>query len=96
MLNWYRAIMDSERNPLNNLPPAKRFQTMAVLSLMWTAIFCACAGALIWYREIVAVHILLAMGTLITDYTFRAASKPAHFRDRAGRIPVEPQKSKDR
>lgn len=39
MLDWYRTISDSDRNPLRNLPPAQRFQTMAILGLMWTARF---------------------------------------------------------
>jgi hypothetical protein len=81
MLDWYRSVMDSKRNPLSNLPPAQRFQTMTVLSLMWTAIFCACAGAWFWYGEIVAVHIMLALGTPITGYTFHSASKAGANRD---------------
>ena len=56
MLDWYRNISDSDRNPLRNLPPAQRFQTMAILGLMWTAIFCAAAGAWLWFGEIVVTH----------------------------------------
>ena len=41
MLDLYRTVMDSEKNPLRHLPPVQRFQGMVVLSLMWAAIFCA-------------------------------------------------------
>ncbi len=36
MKNWYRVIMDPDRNPLSILPRAQRFLVMVVLSLMWT------------------------------------------------------------
>jgi hypothetical protein len=47
MLSVYHAIMDSNSNPLRALPPVQRFQTMLYLSIMWTTIFCAAAGA--WF-----------------------------------------------
>ena len=43
MLSLYRAVMDSNVNPLRALHPAQRFQTMAVLGTMWTTIFCGAA-----------------------------------------------------
>jgi hypothetical protein len=81
MLDWYRTLSDSDRNPPKNLAPAQRFQAMTVLGLMWTTIFCAAAGAWLWYGEIVVVHLLFALGTLITAVEFRAASKIATYRD---------------
>ena len=75
MLDWYRFVMDPEKNPLRNLGPVQRFQIMTILSLAWTAIFCAAASAWLWYGEIVVVHLLLALGVLLTGYTFRAAAK---------------------
>jgi hypothetical protein len=81
MLDLYQTVMDSDKNPLRNLPPAQRFQAMVVLSLMWTAIFCAGAGAWIWYGELVAAHVLIALGTVITGYTFRNADKAGSYRD---------------
>jgi hypothetical protein len=81
MLDWYRTISDSDRNPLKNLPPAQRFQMMTMLGLMWTAIFCAAAGAWIWFGEIVVAHLLLALGALITGLEFRAARQVATYRD---------------
>ena len=81
MLSWYASIMDSSRNPLRNLPPAQRFQAMLILSMMWTAIFCAATSAWIWVGEIVIAHLLLALGTLITASTFRAANRTETYRD---------------
>lgn len=81
MLEWYRTVMDSERNPLRALPPAQRFQIMVVLSLMWTVIFCAAADAWIYSGELVTAHLLLAMGTLITSYSFRSARGVKTYRD---------------
>ena len=75
MLAWYRAVMDSDRNPLRELPPPQKFQIMTILSLMWTAIFCAITGAWIWYGELVAAHALVALGLVITTITFKYASE---------------------
>lgn len=69
--------MNSEINPLRNLRPAFRFQVMTILSVMWTTIFCAAAGAWFYYGELIAVHVLLAAGTLITGVTFNAAKTGA-------------------
>ena len=32
MSQWYSLIMESDRNPLRNLPPAQRFQLMVFLA----------------------------------------------------------------
>jgi hypothetical protein len=77
MLSIYRAIMDPSINPLRNLPAAQRFQTMLYLSVMWTTVFCAAAGAWVWYGEIVVAHLLVAAGFVVTGLTFRAASHSA-------------------
>lgn len=83
MIELYRSVMDSDRNPLNVLPRAQQFQIMVVLSLMWTAIFCAAAGAWLWYEELVVGHMLFAVGVLITGMTFRGAprARNAIYRD---------------
>lgn len=83
MRTIYRLIMDSERNPLRHLPPAQRFQAMVLLSIMWTTIFCAVAGLWFWFGELVVGHLLLALGTLVTGYTFRQAETPRTYRDHA-------------
>jgi hypothetical protein len=81
MLNLLRIISDSDKNPLKNLAPAQRFQTMTVLGLMWTVIFCTAAGAWLWFGELVVAHLLLALGALITGFEFRAASYARSYRD---------------
>ena len=75
MKDWYRVIMDSDRNPLSDLPRAQRFQIMVVLSLMWTAIFSAMAGVWFLFEELVMLHVLFAAGALLTGATFRAVQK---------------------
>lgn len=81
MLSIYRSVMDSERNPLRHLRPQQRFQIMVVLSLMWTTIFCTMAGAWLWYGELIAVHLLFAVGVALTGATFHSVRTPASYRD---------------
>jgi hypothetical protein len=81
MLSLYQSIMDSERNPLRNLPPQQRFQIMVVLSLMWTTIFCTMAGLWFLYGELIALHVLFALGLAFTGTTFQSARKLATYRD---------------
>ena len=76
MRNWFQVIMDPSRNPLAKLPPAQRFQIMAALAIMWSLIFCAMAGIMIWYPAYVAAHfVLLIVGTLVTTVVFKSAAK---------------------
>ena len=81
MFELYRTVMDSDRNPLNNLPRAQRFQIMVVLSAMWTTIFCTAAGAWFWYGELLFAHVLVALGIALTGATFHTAAKQATYRD---------------
>ncbi|MBM4223682.1 MAG: hypothetical protein FJ167_02590 [Gammaproteobacteria bacterium] len=75
--------MDSNVNPLRNLPAAQRFQVMAMLGTMWTTVFCAGAGAWLWYGELMVFHLLVACGFLLTGFTFSKAQQqsPATYRD---------------
>ena len=76
MRNWFQAVMDPSRNPLAKLRPAQRFQIMATLAIMWSLIFCAMAGIMVWYPAYVAAHlVLLAIGTLVTAVVFKSAAK---------------------
>ena len=76
MRNWFLALMDSSRNPLARLRPAERFQIMATLAIMWSLIFCAMAGIMVWYPAYLAAHfVLLAIGTLVTAVVFKSAEK---------------------
>ena len=81
MPSFYRYVMDSNVNPLRNLPPAQRFQAMVLLSTMWTAIFCAGTGVWFWYGELVTLHVLVAVGILMTGLSFRRASRTVTYRD---------------
>jgi len=81
MRSMYRAVMDSDVNPLKHLPPAQRFQIMVYLSIMWTTIFCAGSGAWLWYGELIVLHVLVAFGVLATGFTFRRASRVKTYRD---------------
>ncbi len=85
MLTIYRAIMDSDENPLQVLPPAQRFQIMVLLSVMWTTVFCTAAGAWFWYGELMIAHVLVALGVLLTGLTFRRASTVGTHRDHPNR-----------
>lgn len=80
MISLYRSIMDSNVNPLRNLPPAQRFQIMLFLSVMWTNIFCVSAGAWIWYGELIVFHVAVVAGILVTGVVFRQASKAMPYR----------------
>ena len=75
MRDYYRIVMDSELNPLRNLHYAERFQLMVFLSVMWTTIFCASAGAWFWYGELIVGHLLVAGGVLVTSYVFAQAER---------------------
>jgi hypothetical protein len=44
---------------------------------MWTTIFCAAAGAWMWYGAIVVAHLLIALGFVVTGLTFHRASPDA-------------------
>jgi len=75
MLSWYRTIVESDRYALADLPPSQRFQIMATLSLMWTAIFCAGTGAWLWYGQIAIAHVLIILGLVATSAIFRSARR---------------------
>jgi hypothetical protein len=81
MFSMYRALMNSNENPLSALPPAQRFQLMLWLSVMWTTIFCLMAGAWLWYGELMVAHILFALGFATTGVTFARSRQVATYRD---------------
>ena len=81
MLSWYSVIMNSNKNPLNKLPPAQRFQIMVFLSLMWTTIFTTSASLWLWYGELLTGHLLVALGVALTGSTFQRADKKSVHRE---------------
>ena len=81
MKKTYQSLMDPDTNPLRHLPPAQRFQVTIYLSLVWTTIFCAAAGAWLWHGELIVVHVLIASGFLVTGWTFENAKRVNTYRD---------------
>jgi hypothetical protein len=74
----WRSIMDPDQNALSGLPKPVKFQLMMVLALMWSAIFCANAGLLVWLPEYVLAHaVLIFFGIFGTAWLFRAARAAA-------------------
>ncbi len=81
MLNVVKTLMDSRLNQLRSLPPAQRFQIMAGLSIMWTTIFCAGIGVWYWYGQLLALHVMVALGFAVTGITFYRADRARTYRD---------------
>lgn len=70
----WRSVMDPDQNALSGLPKPVKFQLMIVLSLMWSAIFCANAGLLIWLPGYILAHVVLIFfGVFGTSLLFRAS-----------------------
>jgi hypothetical protein len=77
----WTAIMDANSNPLMRLPKTVRFQLMAVLALLWSAIFCVSTGLLVWLPGYILVHIvLIAIGIFGTRWAFNSAEQTAKSR----------------
>lgn len=70
----WRSVMDPDQNALLALPKPVKFQLMVVPSLMWSAIFCANAGFLVWLPGYVLAHVVLIFfGLFGTGWLFHAA-----------------------
>lgn len=74
--NSIAVVMNSESNPLNSLPRVQRFQIMAILSIMWTAIFSTALGSWFYYGELVVGHLAVLLGIFITAGVFRTSQQP--------------------
>lgn len=69
----WNVIMNSEQNPLMRLPKTVRFQLMVVLSSLWSIIFCASVGIMLWLPGYIVAHVvLLFFGIFGTAWIFRA------------------------
>ncbi len=77
-MHAYTMIMSPDHNPLARLPPAQKFQLMLGLSVMWTLIFTASLGAWAWYGVLLAAHVLIPLGAVLTWLAFRNASKATY------------------
>jgi hypothetical protein len=53
--------------------------------MMWTAIFCAAAGAWLWYGALITLHVGILLGAMATASAFRSArvqnARVATYRD---------------
>lgn len=77
MKDSYNLVMDADENALSPLPPAQRFQIMIYLSVMWTTIFCAAAGAWFLYGYLMVGHVLVVLGLAVTGWVFHTSRKIA-------------------
>jgi hypothetical protein len=69
---FWDSVMNSDQNPLLRLPKTLRFQLMVVLASMWSVIFCASVGIMIWLPGYLLVHVaLLLLGIFGTGWIFR-------------------------
>jgi hypothetical protein len=71
----FEVVMNENKNPLQRLPKAQRFQIMVFLSCMWTTVFCLAIGSYGYWGELLLGHVSLAAGVLITGVTFRQVNK---------------------
>jgi len=87
MRDSYEVVMDENKNPLQLLPKAQRYQLMVFLSVMWTTVFCLAIGSYAYWGELILGHVALASAVLITGLTFRAVKQRTHrdlYRGRDG------------
>jgi hypothetical protein len=78
MRDSYDVVMDDNKNPLQRLPKAQRFQIMVFLSVMWSTVFCLAIGSYAYWGELLLGHVALATGVLLTGLTFRQVNKRTH------------------
>lgn len=71
-----KAIMDPNRNAFMRLPNTVRYQLMVVLSCLWSVIFCASVGLIVWLPGYVFAHaVLLTIGIFGTSWAFKSAGR---------------------
>ena len=49
----YEVVMNENKNPLQRLPKAQRFQIMVFLSCMWTTVFCLAIGSYGYWGDVI-------------------------------------------
>ena len=81
MLKLYRIIMDSQKNPLSNIPDVNtRHMIMQVLAWMWCIIFSMYVGSMLVFGISAIIHALLLAGIFVTVGTFEPARRrPQYF-----------------
>lgn len=85
----WNPVMSSEHNPFKALPPIVRYQLMTILAMMWSFIFCAMIGWMLWFPFWIVGHIiLLSLGAIMTNHYFYNANGISHrdlYRSEDGR-----------
>lgn len=81
MLKLYKSIMDSEKNPLSNIPDMNtRHMIMQVLAWMWCIIFSMYVGSILVFGISAIIHALLLAGIFVTVSMFETARRrPQYF-----------------
>ena len=81
MLKLYKSIMDSQKNPLSNIPDVNtRHMIMQVLAWMWCIIFSMYVGSMLVFGISAIIHALLLAGIFVTVGTFETARRrPQYF-----------------
>ena len=69
----WRLVMDSDSNPLMQIPKMQRFQMMQVLAWMWSLVFAAWAGSALVFGISVIGHAVLLIGVFFTAGVFHRA-----------------------
>jgi hypothetical protein len=73
-MTLWNTLMSDRHNPLSGLPPVARYQTMMVLALMWSFIFCSMVGWMFLFPYWAIGHVvLLSLGFMVTSLTFETA-----------------------
>ena len=73
--NTWNSIMDSNINPLSNIPDLEtRHMVMQVLAWMWCIIFAAWSGATYYLGVSIFYHSIILFGLFVTVGTFKLAS----------------------
>lgn len=77
----WNAVMNSEHNPLRNIPDTNtRHLVMQLLAWMWCIIFSMYVGSITVFGVSALLHSILIAGIVVTVATFEVARKrPQYF-----------------
>ena len=75
--NTYRLLMNTDVNPLCNLPNIVKFQLMTILSFMWSIIFTLMIGNYLILGPTMIFHLFLLLGIYFTSNIFETSKLKA-------------------
>ena len=73
LIRTYNLIMDDDRNPFRQLPKMVRFQLMAILAYMWSAVFSIWIGSMFSLWPMIVGHTAVIVAIFFTADVFRLA-----------------------